>query len=153
MNKKQIEEKTESILAPIAEEHGCKVYDVEYVKEGKDYFLNCYIDKEGGVTINDCVDVNRPLSEALDNEDYIGGAYTLVVSSPGLGRTLTKDRHLSQSIGQDVDVKLFKPKDGTKVFTGRLTGFDDDTVTVETAAGEETFIRKEIAKLNLTLDL
>ena len=89
------EKTTEEILTPIAEANGCRVYDVEYVKVGKESYLRCYIEKDGGVTIGDCEKTSRALSEALDSMDLIPEAYTLEVSSPGLGRTLTKDRHLT----------------------------------------------------------
>ena len=90
MKKSEIEAKTEAMLAPICEKYGVKVYDVEYVKEAGEWYLRAYIDKEGGVSINDCVDVNHALSDALDADDFIEEAYTLEVSSPGLGRQLKK---------------------------------------------------------------
>ena len=105
----QYEERAEAIAAPIAEQFGIRIYDVEYVREGEEFFLNVYIDKDGGVTIGDCENVSRLLSDALDVDDPIKDPYTLIVSSPGLGRALTKDRHLQQSIGQDVEVHLYKP--------------------------------------------
>ena len=95
--RKQTEELVEKLLEPIAEAHGVRIYDVEYVKEGQEYYLRAYIDKDGGVTIDDCVDVSHDLSDALDAADPISEAYTLEVSSPGLGRTLTKDRHFAAS--------------------------------------------------------
>ena len=103
-----IEEEAEKLAAPVAVKHGVYIYDVEYVKEGPEYYLNIYIDKEGGVGILDCEAVSRELSDLLDEADLIKEAYTLVVSSPGLGRTLTKDRHLQNSIGEKVEGKLFK---------------------------------------------
>ena len=112
--RKGYEEKVEQLLLPITQEYGVSIYDVEYVKEGADYYLRAYIDKEGGVTIDDCENVSRKLSDALDKDDFIAQAYILEVSSPGLGRTLKKDRHLEQSIGKDVELKLFEAIDGTK---------------------------------------
>ncbi|MCQ2498275.1 MAG: ribosome maturation factor RimP [Lachnospiraceae bacterium] len=160
MSKKEvIEKKTEEILTPIAEANGVKVYDVEYVKEGADYYLRCFIDKEGGVNINDCENVSRAMSAKLDEDDYIVDAYILEVSSPGLGRALKKDRHLNQSIGEEVDVKLYKPLEGTKdkEFTGFLKEFTDTTLTISCPISEEEdedmiFDRKNIASIKLTLD-
>ena len=148
-----IEAHTEEKLAPILEEFGFDLWDVEYVKEGKDYFLRAYIDKEGGITIDDCVDVSRRLSDALDADDIIEDAYTLEVSSPGLGRKLVKDKEFTRSIGRDVDIKFYKPVDGTKEMTGKLTGFDDTAITVEIDdTGPRTFDRKEIAMVRLSID-
>ena len=150
--KSDIEKKTEALLEPIAEKFGVRIYDVEYVKEAGEWYLRAYIDKDGGVNINDCVDVNHALSDALDEDDFIEEAYTLEVSSPGLGRQLKKDRHFANSIGQDVELKLFKPRDGVKEFAGKLKGFDDQTVTVTINDKDETFVRKEISVIKLALD-
>lgn len=146
------EAKTEELLRPIAEEKGVDIYDVEYVEEAGEWYLRAYIDKEGGVTIDDCEAVSRALSDALDANEFIDDAYYLEVSSPGLGRALKKDRHLEKSIGEDVDIKTYKPIDGTKEFTGKLVSFDKDTVTLMILEKEVSFSRKDIAKINLTLD-
>ena len=128
----QYEERAEAIAAPIAEEFGIRIYDVEYVKEGEEFYLNVYIDKDGGVTIGDCENVSRLLSDALDKDDPIKDPYTLIVSSPGLGRALTRDRHLQQSIGQDVEIHLYKPhaETGEKDIRGELVEFDDAQIVV-----------------------
>ena len=128
----QYEERAEAIAAPIAEEFGTRIYDVEYVKEGEEFYLNVYIDKDGGVTIGDCENVSRLLSDALDKDDPIKDPYTLIVSSPGLGRALTRDRHLQQSIGQDVEIHLYKPhaETGEKDIRGELVEFDDAQIVV-----------------------
>ena len=153
MSKKDdIEKKTEALLTPIAEANGVRVYDVEYVKEAGEWYLRAYIDKDGGVNINECVDVSHALSDALDADDFIEEAYTLEVSSPGLGRQLKKDRHFANSIGQDVELKLFKARDGVKEFAGTLKSFDDTTVTVTINDNDETFTRKEISVIKLALD-
>ncbi|HAB94511.1 MAG TPA: ribosome maturation factor RimP [Lachnospiraceae bacterium] len=175
--KQRIEEEAEKLAASIAEKHGVRIYDVEYVKEGPEYYLNIYIDKDGGVGILDCEAVSRELSDRLDEEDLIREAYTLVVSSPGLGRALTKDRHLQNSIGEKVEGKLYKsdPEIGGKDFEGILRAWDKETVTIETepvhkAAGKNkkdaqkqeisddepvtmVISRKNIAVLRLYLDL
>lgn len=162
MSKKEtIEERTEALLESIAQDAGVRVYDVEYVKEASDYYLRCYIDKEGGVTIDDCEVVSRAMSTKLDEDDFINEAYILEVSSPGLGRTLKKDRHLSYSIGEEVEVKLFKPveegKNAPKLYVGFLKEFTQDTVTIEVPVSEEELTdmvidRKNIAVIRVTLD-
>lgn len=150
-----IEKKTEEILAPIANDNGVIIYDIEYVKEGQDFFLRCYIDKEGGVTIDDCEAVSRALSDALDKDDYIEDAYILEVSSPGLGRVLRKDKHLEYSIGEEVELKTYKPIDKVKDFEGLLKAFDDKTVTIASPdnGDDMVFDRKDIAVIRLALRL
>ncbi len=153
MSKREtIENKTEALVTPIAEKVGVSVYDVEYVKEAGEYYLRVYIDKPEGVNINECVDVSHALSDELDKDDYIEDAYTLEVSSPGLGRTLKKDRHFANSIGQEVELKLYKPVNGTKEFAGILKEFDSDSVTVTINDQDEKFLRKEISVIKLALD-
>lgn len=152
MKKSEVEAKAEAMLEPIAEKCGVSIYDVEYVKEAGEWYLRAYIDKEGGVDINDCVDVNHALSDALDEDDFIEEPYTLEVSSPGLGRALKKDRHFANSLGAEVELKLFKPRDGVKEFAGTLKSFTDSTVTVTINGIDEEFIRKEISVIKLALD-
>ncbi len=155
------ESRTEQLLEPIVKEYGVEIYDVEYVKEGSDYYLRAYIDKTGGVNITDCENVSRALSDALDVEDYIPDAYILEVSSPGLGRTLKKDKHLEKSLGEAVEVKTYKPVDGSKEFAGILRAYDKDTVTItepEEEAGqdevkERIFKRADIAIIRLAMDI
>ena len=153
------ESKTEQLLSPIAEKYGVEIYDVEYVKEGSDWYLRAYIDKPEGVNIVDCENVSRALSDALDAEDYIPDAYILEVSSPGLGRTLKKDRHFEKSLGAEVEVKTYKPIDGQKEFTGILEAYDADTITIGESADDtgdnkitHVFKRNEIARIRLALD-
>ena len=150
--KDNYEKKTEDLLTPIAEANGVKIYDVEYVKEGSDYYLRAYIDKEGGVNIDDCEAVSRALSDVLDKEDFISDPYILEVSSPGLGRTLKKDRHLEYSLGEEVELKLYKPLNGTKDFEGTLKSYDKDNITLITSGEEFSFLRKDIAVIRLKLD-
>ena len=147
-----IEARTEELLAPICERFGVDLYDVEYVKEGSDFYLRAYIDKPEGVNIIDCENVSRAFSDVLDIEDYIADAYIFEVSSPGLGRTLKKDRHLEKSIGEDVEIKLYKPVDKVKEFEGTLVSFDKDTITIEADGEPRTFERNEIAVIKLALD-
>ena len=153
MSKKEsIEKRFEEILTPIAEQNGVRIYDVEYVKEAGDYYLRAYIDKDGGVNIGDCEAVSRALSEILDADDFIEDAYTLEVSSPGLGRTLKKDRHLQQSIGQAVELKTYKPIDGQKEFEGVLKAFTADSLTIDMNGTEKQFTRADISLIKLALD-
>ncbi len=146
------EKRTEELLKPIADANGVRIYDVEYVKEGSDYYLRSYIDKDGGVNIDDCEAVSRALSDVLDKEDFIEDAYIMEVSSPGLGRTLKKDRHLEYSIGEEIEIKLYKPLDGAKDFDGILKAYDKDSITFEDGGEDKTFARKDIAVIRLKLD-
>ena len=146
------EEKTEALLLPIVSPLGIEIYDVEYVKEGSDYYLRAYIDKPGGVNIIDCETVSRALSDALDWDDFIPDAYILEVSSPGLGRSLKKDKHLQKSIGEEVEIKVFEPVDKCKEFVGELKGFDEGSITITVDGQERSFARKNIALIRLTLD-
>lgn len=146
------EAKTEELLKPIVEANHVEIYDVEYVKEGSDFYLRIYIDKEGGVNINDCENVSRAFSEVLDREDYIEDAYILEVSSPGLGRTLKKDKHLAKSIGQEVEIKTYKPIEKCKEFSGILKAFDNESITISSEEKELIFKRSDVALIRLALD-
>lgn len=149
---KAVENRTEELLAPIAEENGVEIYDVEYLKEGSDWYLKAYIDKPEGVNIQDCENVSRALSDKLDEVDFIDDAYILEVSSPGLGRTLKKDKHLEKSLGEEVELRLYKPRDKQKEFMGILKSFDADSVIIETEEEEKVFARSEIALIRLAFD-
>lgn len=150
--REEYEMKTERLLEPIAAENGVSVYDVEYVKEGGDYYLRAYIDKPEGVNIQDCENVSRRLSDELDREDFISDAYILEVSSPGLGRTLKKEKHLRASIGQEVEIRLFKPIEKCRDFSGILEDFDTDTLTILSGDKAMTFQRADIAVIRLAID-
>lgn len=152
MSKKDTYEKRfEEILKPITEQYGVEIYDVEYVKELGEYYLRAYINKEGGVNILDCENVSRALSERLDQEDFIEDAYTLEVSSPGLGRVLKKDKHLEKSIGEEIEIKTYKPINDQKEFKGKLKAFDQDSITIEEKQ-EIKFARADIAQIKMALD-
>jgi len=146
------ETRTEELLRPIALANQVEIYDVEYVKEGSDWFLRAYIDKEGGVDIDDCVAVSRVLSDKLDEEDFIDEAYTLEVSSPGLGRALKKDRHFEKSLGEEVEVKTYKQVEGQKEFSGILKAYDADTITIEIEGETKVFAKADVAIVRLALD-
>lgn len=150
MSKRETYElRTEQLLAPITERFGVETYDIEYVKEGSDWYLRIYIDKPEGVNIDDCENVSRALSDELDKEDFIADAYILEVSSPGLGRTLKKDKHLEKSIGEEVEIKTYKPIDKQKEFQGTLKAFDAESITIETEQEEKIFARNEVALIRL----
>ena len=147
------EERFEKILLPITEDAGVEIYDVEYVKEGSDWYLRAYIDKEGGVTIEDCERVSRAVSEAMDREDFIPDAYILEVSSPGLGRALKKDKHLARSMGEEVEIRTYKPIEKQKEFSGILRDFDAESITIEPEEGTNIkFARSDVALIRLALD-
>ena len=119
------------LARPYVEQAGCTLWDVEYIKEAGEWFLRVYLDKEGGVSIDDCEAVSRPLSDALDEADPIAGSYTFEVSSAGLDRPLRRPEHFAQCMGQQVDVRLYRPVDGRKEYTGVLAGDEDGDVTVD----------------------
>lgn len=146
------EAKAEELLEPIVKANGVEVYDVEFVKEGSDFYLRVFIDKEGGVNIVDCENVSRAFSDVLDKEDYIEESYILEVSSPGLGRTLKKDKHLQKSIGEEVEIKTYKPVDKCKEFSGILKNFDEKTITIVQEEKELVFERSDVALIRLALD-
>ena len=125
-----IEEKIENLTSEIINNLGYELYDVEYVKEGKDYFLRIYIDSEKGIDLNDCEKVSDNITELLDKEDYIKEQYFLEVSSPGIERTLRKEKHLTANIGKEIQIKLFKPFEGKKQYNGILKKFDKDSITI-----------------------
>ena len=127
-----IEEKVENLVLPVIENLGYQLYDVEYAKEGKDYFLRIFIDKPNGIDLNDCEKVNNAINELLDMADYIKDQYFLEVSSPGIERTLRKDKHLQENVGKLIEIKLFKPIEKQKTLQGILKGFDKDFVKIET---------------------
>ena len=136
MTKQSIEERTEEILIPIMERHQFELVDVEYVKEGADWYLRAFIDKEGGITIDDCETISRELESILDEQDFISNAYILEVSSPGLTRALKKEQDYIRNLGKPVEVHTYQPVDGAKEFIGDLLRYDADTVVLD--VGPET---------------
>lgn len=151
--RERYEQMTEELLMPIMEANCFELVDVEYVKEGGTWYLRAYIDKEGGINIDDCELVSRALSDLLDEKDFIADAYILEVSSPGLGRPLKKEKDFVRSMGQEVEVRLYRAIDRQKEFTGLLTAYDEGTVTITIDGGEErTFERKDIALIRLAFD-
>ncbi|MDO5702182.1 MAG: ribosome maturation factor RimP [Lachnospiraceae bacterium] len=156
MSKKEdIEIRTWELLQPILEKLDMRAVDAEYVKEAGEYYLRCYIDREGGVRIDDCEAVSRQLEVFLDEEDLIDDPYTLEVSSPGLGRILRRPHDFEFALGREVELKTFKAVDGQKEWRGILAAWDRDTVTIETSGdgGEKTFSRKELSQIRLAFDI
>jgi ribosome maturation factor RimP len=140
-----------ALALPVVEGVGCKLWDVEYVKEAGQWFLRVYIDKEGGVSIDDCEAVSRPLSDLLDQADPIEGSYTFEVSSAGADRALKKPEHFAAFQGAEVEVKLYRPREGRKEFVGLLKGFEDGNVTLDADGSETVFTKQEIALVRLYL--
>ena len=152
--REEYESKTEALLQPLMEANNFELVDVEYVKEGGNYYLRAYIDKEGGITINDCELISRALSDILDEKDFIPDAYILEVSSPGLGRQLKKEKDFKRSLGEEIEVKLYKPIEKKKELIGLLEDFDADNLYVTLEGREEPLAvsRKNIAMVRLTFD-
>lgn len=126
-----IEEKVESLIKEPINNLGYELYDVNYVKEGKDYFLRIFIDNAKGIDLNDCEKVNDAISDLLDEANYIKEQYFLEVSSPGIERIIRKDEHLEQNIGEAIFIKLFKPQNGKKEYVGILKKYDSNIVEIE----------------------
>ena len=137
------------LAAPIAEQNGCTLWDVEYVREAGQWFLRVYIDKPEGISINDCEAVSRPLSDALDEADPIEGSYTLEVSSAGADRVLKKPEHFARFQGSEVEVRLYRARDGRKDFVGLLQSWQDGDVVLEVGGQPMSFEKKEVAQVRL----
>ena len=145
----KIEERVEELLKDKIENVGYSLYDVEYSKEGQNYYLRIFIDSPKGIDLNDCEKVSNEINELLDQADYIKEQYFLEVSSPGVERILRKDSHLAQNIGKQVEAKLYKKdENGNKNYIGELKAFDNDTITID----ELKFDRKNIAQLKTVFD-
>ena len=147
------EAKTESLILPILERMNFELVDVEYVKEGSVWYLRAYIDKEGGITVNDCEAVAREMNEILDREDFIPDSYTFEVSSPGLGRPLKKEKDFKRSLGEEVEIRTYRMVEKQKEFTGILKDYDETTVTIELDDETlKTFEKSNIALIRLAFD-
>ncbi len=154
--REEYEQRAEQLLMPVIQANDFELVDVEYVKEAGTRYLRAYIDKEGGITIDDCELVSRAFGERLDAEDFIEESYVLEVSSPGLGRPLKKEKDFARSIGKDVEVKLFKPlskEKKEKDFLGTLKSYDGTSVTIVQEDGEElTLERSAVALIRLAFE-
>ncbi len=143
-----IEEKIENSISKIIEDLGYKLYDVQYAKEGKDYFLRIFIEKDNGeITLDDCENVNNAITDILDEKDYIKEQYFLEVSSTGVEKVIRKDKHLKENINEIITIKLFKPVEGTKEFIGKLKNFDEENLEIE--LDDESIIQLERKNISL----
>ena len=151
--KESYESRTEKFLLPLMQEHGFELVDVEYVKEGDTWYLRAYIDKEGGISLDDCELISRKVSDWLDKEDFIQDSYILEVSSPGLGRPLKKDKDFARSIGKDVEIRLYKALNKSKEYTGILKAYDKESVLLQMEDGSDlSLLWADIALIRLALD-
>ncbi len=148
----KITDQVEAFSRPVVEELGCSLWDVEYVREGGEWFLRLYIDKEGGVDIDDCEKVSRAIDPILDEKDPIPDSYHFEVCSAGLERVLKRPRDFEQFMGSPVLVKLYTPKQGRKEFPGTLTGYEDGRVTVTVGGETVTFEKSEVAMVRLRVE-
>jgi len=147
-----IEEKVETLLQSKITELGYDLYDVEYAKEGKNYFLRIFIDKENGIDLNDCEKVNDGIMDLLDEADYIREQYFLEVSSPGIERVLRKDKHLASAMGERIEVRLYTTIDKKKKIDGILTGYDEEKITMTYENDEISIPRKNISQMKTKYD-
>ena len=151
--REEYEQMTEQLLEPIVTGLGFELVDVEYVKEGGTWYLRAFIDKPGGITVDDCETVSRQFSDVLDEKDYIPDSYVFEVSSPGLGRPLRKEKDFRRSIGEEVEIRTYRAIEHQKEFTGILRRYDENTVTIACEDDtEQTFERSDIALIRLALD-
>ena len=145
----KITEQIHGLALPVVEAQGCTVWDVEYVREGADWFLRIYIDKDGGVDITDCEAISRALDPILDEKDLIPSSYHFEVCSAGLERALKRPGDFARFMGSDVLVRLYRPKDGCKEFPGVLRGYEDGRVTIDVQGRSMTFEKSEVALVRL----
>ena len=146
---KKVTELTAELALPLAEAAGCSLWDVEYVREAGTWYLRVFLDAPEGVSIDQCEAVSRPLSDALDEVDPIQGSYVLEVGSAGAERALKKPEHFAQCMGQEVDVKLYRAREGRKELTGALKAYENGDVTVELPGGDVTLEKKDVAQVRL----
>ena len=150
--KEEYEQKAEALLSPIVESNGFELVDVEYVKEAGNWYLRGYIDKPGGITVNDCETVSRAFSDRLDDDDFIEDSYIMEISSPGLDRPLKKEKDFARSIGKLVEIRTYRPIEKQKEFCGELTAYDNNSVTIDEEGTPRTFDKKDIALVRLAID-
>ncbi len=141
------ESRVEKLIAPKIVNLGYELYDVEYVKEGKDYYLRIFIECENGISLDDCEKVSNEITDILDKEDYIKEQYFLEVSSTGVEKVLKKDKHLESNIGVEVQIKLFKPINKNKQYQGILKDFNGNEVIIETEEESISLERKNISQI------
>jgi len=137
---------------PVVEAHGCELWDVEYVREGSDYFLRIYLDKEGGVDITDCEAISRALDPILDEKDPIPESYHFEVCSAGLERALKRPSDFERFLGSAITVKLYRPRNGLKEIPCVLKAYEDGKLTVEAGKETITFEKSEVALVRLRVE-
>lgn len=148
----KITELIAQLAQPVAESHGCSLWDVEYVREGTEYFLRIYLDKEGGVDITDCEAVSRAMDPILDEKDPIQGSYHFEVCSAGLERALKRPGDFERFLGSPITVKLYRPRNGLKELPCILRGYDNGRITVEAGKETITFEKSEVALVRLRVE-
>ena len=149
----RITETVSDLARPIVEEEGCSLWDVEYVREAGEWYLRVFIDREGGVSIDDCERISRRLDPLLDEADPIPDSYVFEVGSAGAERELKRPRDFEQFMGSDVQVRLYQPVGGSKIYDGVLTGYDDGRVTVTVGKTEHSFDKAQIAQVRLRVTI
>lgn len=150
--REEYEKKAEELLLPIVEGRGFELVDVEYVKEAGSWYLRGYIDKPGGITVNDCEAVSRVFSDRLDEKDFIEDSYIMEISSPGLDRPLKKEKDFARAMGKAVEIRTYRPIDKQKEFCGILNAYDSNSVTIHEEEGTRTFDRKDIALIRMAIE-
>ena len=140
------------LAEPVVQEHGCSVWDVEYVREGGEWFLRVYIDKPDGVNITDCEAISRALDPILDEKDPIPDSYNFEVCSAGIERVLKRESDFRRFLGSAVTVRLYTPKNGAKEYTGTLTAWENGDVTLDCEGQLRTFTKSEVAQARLHAD-
>ena len=148
----KVTELVASFAEPIVKQHGCELWDVEYVREGSEYFLRLYLDKEGGVDINDCEAISRAVDPILDEKDPIQGSYHFEVCSAGLERALKRPADFERFMGSAVTVKLYRPRNGLKEIPAILRGYENGRITVEAGKETITFEKSEVALVRLRVE-
>ena len=150
--REEYESKTEAFLLPVLAEHNFELWDVEYVKEAGTWYLRAYIDKEGGIAVDDCEGISRILSDWLDQTDFIEDSYIMEISSPGLDRPLKKEKDFKRSLGKLVEIRTYRPIEKQKEFCGILNAYDSNSVTIDEDGTERTFDKKDIALIRLAIE-
>ena len=145
----KITEKVSALAEPVVREEGCSLWDVEYVREAGSWYLRLYIDKEDGVSIDDCERISRRLDPILDEADPIPDSYVFEVGSAGAERQLKRPGDFEQFMGSDVEVKLYQPRDGKKVYVGKLAGYDNGDVSIKAGKEEIRFAKAQVAQVKL----
>ena len=148
----KVTELTARLAEPVIAEQGCTLWDVEYVKEAGTWYLRAYIDKEGGIAVDDCEVISRILSDWLDQTDFIEDSYIMEISSPGLDRPLKKEKDFKRSLGKLVEIRTYRPIEKQKEFCGILNAYDSNSVTIDEDGTERTFDKKDIALIRLAIE-